>query len=60
MSGSEHDPDAILTEVADVCLEEMASALLITTQNGHPISVVGTTDGNMIKVGGCGLVLCSL
>ena len=50
IAADSQDPGAILYENADVCVDEMITSLVTTTQLSHPIAVLGTADGHLLKV----------
>ncbi|KAL4226642.1 hypothetical protein ACF0H5_014623 [Mactra antiquata] len=37
---------------ADVCIDDIITSLVVTTQQSHPIVVLGTSDGYLVKVRG--------
>ncbi|XP_052285570.1 hepatocyte growth factor receptor-like isoform X3 [Dreissena polymorpha] len=47
----EGDPNkSVLTAEADICLDEIVTAVALTDQQSHPIAVIGTSDGYLMKV----------
>lgn len=50
ISADDLDPSSVLLENADVCVDEMITSLVTTSQMSHPIAVLGTADGHLFKV----------
>jgi len=50
VSGDPTDAASVLSTTADVCTDKIVTALALTTQQSHPIVVLGTKDGFVMKV----------
>jgi hypothetical protein len=44
------DIDSLFVAHADICVDKMITSLVLTNQSNHPIAVLGTSDGQLIKV----------
>ncbi|XP_060573321.1 hepatocyte growth factor receptor-like [Ruditapes philippinarum] len=43
------DIDSVFVAHADICVDKMITSLVLTNQSNHPIAVLGTSDGQLIK-----------
>lgn len=44
------DFDSVFSSEADICIDEMVTAIVLTDQLNHPVAVLGTSDGQLMKV----------
>ncbi|XP_053377268.1 hepatocyte growth factor receptor-like isoform X2 [Mercenaria mercenaria] len=43
------DSESVFPTEADICIDEMITSVVLTDQLNHPIAVLGTSDGQLIK-----------
>ncbi|XP_052781124.1 hepatocyte growth factor receptor-like isoform X1 [Mya arenaria] len=50
VAGDPNAENSVLSATADICVDEVVTSLILTVQLNHPIAVLGTSDGHMMKV----------
>ncbi|WAR25674.1 MET-like protein [Mya arenaria] len=49
VAGDPKAENSVLSATADICVDEVVTSLILTVQLNHPIAVLGTSDGHMMK-----------